>query len=264
VLTAGDNGRSSPERRQLKDPKGFIKHSLALHFDPVKESFDVIEFTDDASSSAIPAAARRRRERRPGVVLPRHHRGKRAEAEIAYERTCSRPVGQPADTLYFKDLESRFVRVSRSKVESALVILRDRHRQDHPADPQEAYPAHLQSIAGMREWLAGKTDLDIIPSEAAQSRRAEEQEIIRTGQPLTEKVESTVLPSGKTAWYLVTKMPWRDEHGHIIAPTAFRRHHRHEGGEEQLSAVHQELMQASRQAGMAESPPGCCTTSATC
>ncbi len=62
----------------------------------------------------------------------------------------------------------------------------------------------------------GKTDFDFWPKERAAERYAEEQEIIRTGQPIINQELSMPRPDGTVEWSLVTKMPLRDERGDII------------------------------------------------
>jgi PAS domain S-box-containing protein len=58
----------------------------------------------------------------------------------------------------------------------------------------------------------GKTDFDFIPEEIAQIKYDQEQEIIRTGQPLIGLEE----PDAQGGWTLTTKMPLRDEKGELI------------------------------------------------
>ncbi len=58
----------------------------------------------------------------------------------------------------------------------------------------------------------GKTDFDVLPPELASRTYAQEQEIMRTGQPLLALEEPGIWGS----WLLTTKMPLRDEHGEII------------------------------------------------
>jgi PAS domain S-box-containing protein len=58
----------------------------------------------------------------------------------------------------------------------------------------------------------GKTDFDFFPEKQAQIKYVQEQEIIRTGQPLLELEEA----DAQGRWVLTTKMPLRDEHGEII------------------------------------------------
>ncbi|MCP4396927.1 MAG: PAS domain S-box protein, partial [bacterium] len=63
----------------------------------------------------------------------------------------------------------------------------------------------------------GKTDFDFFPEEEASKRCMQEQEIIRSGQPVIN--QELTMPEGteaEVAWSLVTKMPLRDERGTII------------------------------------------------
>ncbi|HEY5594301.1 MAG TPA: two-component regulator propeller domain-containing protein, partial [Nitrospiria bacterium] len=73
--------------------------------------------------------------------------GKRT-VELAYERDLLQILlDRLPDTIYFKDLQSRFARVSRSKAERSLNILRAGYRRSHPNDGPEKMPAHLTDIA---------------------------------------------------------------------------------------------------------------------
>ena len=86
------------------------------------------------------------------------------------------------DRIYFKDLESRFVRVNRAYVAWHGI-----------ATPEE---------------VIGKTDFDLFAPVHAEVARAEELAIIRTGQPLIAKVERLTLLDGKVAWGSATKLAW--------------------------------------------------------
>jgi len=93
------------------------------------------------------------------------------------------------DGVYFKDREGRFVRISRSlAVHFGL------------SDPAQAI---------------NKTDFDVFTSEHAQQALADEQEIIRTGQPIIEKEEKETWPDGHESWVLTTKLPLRDDQGSL-------------------------------------------------
>ncbi len=94
------------------------------------------------------------------------------------------------DRIYFKDLESRFVR---NNVAHALSL-------------GAAVPAQC----------VGKTDFDFFAREHAERALADEREIIRSGQPLIAKIEQTTLLDGTKGWASTTKLPWRDEGGQII------------------------------------------------
>ena len=92
--------------------------------------------------------------------------------------------------IYFKDTESRFLRVNQSM--AAWV------GKGHPED------------------LIGKTDHDLFGPEHADQARADEMRIVKTGASITGLVEREIFPDGKTGWVLTNKMPFRDREGHII------------------------------------------------
>jgi len=94
------------------------------------------------------------------------------------------------ESIYFKDADSRFLRISRSKaLRSGL------------CDAAEA---------------VGKTDFDFFATEDAQRAFADEQEVMRTGRPLVGKEEKHVWPDGRTSWVATSKLPLRDQQGNII------------------------------------------------
>lgn len=93
------------------------------------------------------------------------------------------------DRIYFKDLQSRFVRVNLA------------YALWHAMTPDQ---------------LIGKTDRDLFAPVHAEIAFAEEQEIIRTGVPLVAKVEKLTMKDGSIAWGSTTKMLWRDESGRTI------------------------------------------------
>jgi sigma-B regulation protein RsbU (phosphoserine phosphatase) len=94
------------------------------------------------------------------------------------------------DRIYFKDRESRIVRNN---------------------------AAHALSLgASSPEACAGRTDFDFFSREHAERALADEQRIIRTGEPIIAKVERTTLRDGRRGWASTTKVPWRDAAGNII------------------------------------------------
>jgi len=94
------------------------------------------------------------------------------------------------DKIYFKDLQSRFVRNN---------------------------PAHARSLgASSPQFVIGKSDADFFSRAHAERALADEQIIIQTGQPVIGKIERLSLLDGSIAWASTTKMPWRDSAGKII------------------------------------------------
>jgi light-regulated signal transduction histidine kinase (bacteriophytochrome) len=64
--------------------------------------------------------------------------------------------------------------------------------------------------------LIGKTDFDTYPDALAHAAHKDEQEIIRTGESVVNKIETAELADGRVLWWLVTKLPWRDKDGKTI------------------------------------------------
>ncbi|HMD96451.1 MAG TPA: PAS domain S-box protein [Terriglobia bacterium] len=116
---------------------------------------------------------------------------KQVEAALIEERQLLRTImDNLPDVIYFKDRESHFTRIN--SAHARLFGL---------SDPAEAM---------------GKTDFDFFTAEHAQSAFADEQEIIRTGQPVVGKEEKETWPDGRETWASTTKMPRRDANGNII------------------------------------------------
>ena len=142
---------------------------------------------------------------------------KQAEDKLAYEQELFQTLLKSVpDNIYFKDRESRFVRVSLSKVKDTLQTVRDSHRAAHPDAGPDEWPPHLAGVDPFAEWLIGKSDFDTYPEAHARAAYEDEQEIIRTGKPIVGKLEKIVLPNGKEIWRITTKMPWYDKEGNLI------------------------------------------------
>jgi diguanylate cyclase (GGDEF)-like protein/PAS domain S-box-containing protein len=94
------------------------------------------------------------------------------------------------DTIFFKDRESRFIRVSRSQ-------------------------ADLTGAANPAEML-GKTDFDYFNPDHAETAFQDEQQIIRSGVPLYDTHEANTLPHAAGRVFSCTKQPLRDFAGNII------------------------------------------------
>ena len=178
---------------------------------------------------------------------------KEVEEKLAQERDLFHALVETLpDTIYFKDLESRFMRLSKSKVERSRQILLKRYRTENPSQDTEQLPVHLTDVEQFAKYIHGKTDFDVYPEERARAAFQEEQEIIRTGQPLIGKFEKTTLDDGKVVWYLTTKMPWYGA-GKIIGTFGVTRNITAlKETEAKLEAAHQRLVETSRLAGMAE------------
>lgn len=176
------------------------------------------------------------------------------EAKLAHERELFHAlVEHLPDAIYFKDRESRFIKLSRSKVERARKSLLKLHRAQHGPGQTEQLAPHLVDSTVCAQYLIGKSDFDLMAPAQAQKTREEEQEIMRTGRPVISVVERIIDEDGKPAWKLTTKMPWRDQDGNIIGTFGATRDITElKEAEAKLEETHKRLSHTSRMAGMAE------------
>lgn len=93
------------------------------------------------------------------------------------------------DHIYFKDLQSRFIRNNRSHARAFGID-----------DPKQ---------------MTGKSDFDFFVKEFAQKAYEDEQQIIRTGISIS-KEEQAIQQDQSKRWYLATKMPLRDKESRIV------------------------------------------------
>jgi two-component system cell cycle sensor histidine kinase/response regulator CckA len=115
---------------------------------------------------------------------------RRIEEALAQEQYLLRILmNHVPDHVYFKDVESRFMSVSRS------LALR------HGLEPPD---------------LKGKTDFDVFSEEHASRARADEQRIMRTGEMILDQEEKETWPDGSVTWVSSTKLPLRDASGKIV------------------------------------------------
>ncbi|HYG33754.1 MAG TPA: PAS domain-containing protein, partial [Clostridia bacterium] len=151
---------------------------------------------------------------------------KRAEIALAQEREMLRSLMDSSpDCIYFKDKESRFIRTSRAFT---------RFGQDP-------------------EKIVGKTDFDLFAEAHARPAFEDEQEIMRTGEPIIGKVEREVMKGGEERWALSSKMPLRNATGEIVGTFGISKDITPmKQAEAKLEQVHKQLLETSRQAGMAE------------
>jgi PAS domain S-box-containing protein len=119
------------------------------------------------------------------------HSGEQEEA-LAWERYLLKTLmDNVPDAIYFKDTDSRFIRTNQAHAKRWFGL----------SDPAQA---------------VGKTDFDFFSEEHARQAYEDEQEIIRTGQPLLNMEERETWPDRPDTWVVTSKMPLRDEEGKII------------------------------------------------
>ena len=182
------------------------------------------------------------------------HRVRERTQVFAYERDLLKTLMDTLpDSIYFKDLQSRYVRVSRSKLERTFATALRRHEATKPPDGGGELPSHLAGPECFAEHLLGRTDFDFMTEACARSVYESEQEIIRTEEAVIGIVERIEGIDGQIHWVLSSKLPWYNKEGRIIGTfgsskviTAMKE------AEAKLEQAHRQLLETSRAAGMAE------------
>ena len=154
-------------------------------------------FDEAAYLAALERVPRVRRER-VQAIMSFYAKFAQLVSELSYSKTL---LGQERlllhtlfdtlpDQIYVKDRASRFVLANQVTARNTGV-----------GDPAA---------------LVGLTDHDLFPPELARQYAADEQELLRTGQPLLHREEPLVDPEGRRHWFLTSKIPLRNERGEVI------------------------------------------------
>lgn len=112
------------------------------------------------------------------------------ENALAHERFLfSSLLEHSPDAIYFKDLESKFTRIS-----------------DSLADKVEFAPSEV----------IGRTDAKFFAEEHSIRTRKDEQQIIETGQPMVNTLEEEKFSDGSSCWCSTTKVLLQDNNGNVF------------------------------------------------
>ncbi len=120
------------------------------------------------------------------------------------------------DRIYFKDKDSRFIRANK-----AIAQL---FGKDNP------------------EYLYGKTDFDLHDPEHARQAFEDEQNLMKKGKPLVNKIESHLL-DGKRVWESSTKIPLFDQNNELLGMVGISRDYTKQKQLEEALAKEKELLQ---------------------
>lgn len=180
-----------------------------FYFDPTEREASLARLSDQSSVTNAELCLRRRDGSAIWVLesmtlLPGKHgvppliegtmieitERKHLEEALASEQTLLFTLMEYLpDSIYFKDRESRFLRVSRACA-----------RKFGVDDPRS---------------IVGKSDFDYFAVEHAGAAYADEQEMIHTGKEMIGKEEMEMWTDGRVAWASTTKLPMRDAQGKI-------------------------------------------------
>jgi PAS domain S-box-containing protein len=126
-----------------------------------------------------------------GEQIGQYLERKRASHQLAVERNLLRTLmDNVPDGIYFKDEQCRFTRINRAVAQRFGL-----------RDPAEAI---------------GHCDADFFSEEFARQTRNDEQQVMRTGQPLADKEEKETWPDGRETWASTTTVPLRGSDGRIV------------------------------------------------
>ncbi len=122
---------------------------------------------------------------------------KKAEIEIARAHELLQTLmDNIPDSIYFKDESNRFIMVNKAKASHANVSPED---------------------------MIGKTDFDFMPDEQARKSFQDDEELMKTGKFVVNKIEKLIGNDGIERWISVTKVPRFDEGGNIIGTVGISR-----------------------------------------
>lgn len=93
------------------------------------------------------------------------------------------------DAIYFKDDRGRLIMVNR---------------------------AHAEGLRLKPKDVIGRTDFDFFPEREAKEMTEDDIRVMRTGEPIIDKVERTTRPDGSAHYVSTTKLPRKDQDGNII------------------------------------------------
>jgi PAS domain S-box-containing protein len=124
-------------------------------------------------------------------------RRRNKEQELLYEKSLLQSLlDNIPDAIFFKDKGSRFTKINKT----------------------------MEVIYGKyHESIIGKTDFDLFSEEHARAAFNDEQEIIRTGEPMVGKVEKETFEDGHINWVNTTKVPLKDDRERIIGTMGISR-----------------------------------------
>ncbi|MBC8001659.1 MAG: PAS domain S-box protein [Opitutaceae bacterium] len=194
IIDSDDEGFLKFVASRNKNPAQFLEKVRYLYAHPGETSHDVLSLVDGTvlDRYSFPCVGKNGTHYGRIWTFRDITEQKLTEEKLAFERELLRELlDNSPDHIYFKDTQSRFIKSSTAQA-----------RQFGVASP---------------ELLVGMMDSDFFTDEHAGSAFEDEQQIIRTGQPMIAKVEREVWQDGRReSWVTTTKMPLRDKDGGII------------------------------------------------
>ena len=133
----------------------------------------------------------------PESLEPAIHAALAERSRLVESVFCTQLVQLLPDLVYFKDRAGRFLATNQALAQTFQLT-----------DPAV---------------LIGRSDADFLSPEYAQKTLADEQEIMRTGQPVLALSERATYDGDRVRWWLTWKAPLRDQTGRVIGIYGFSR-----------------------------------------
>jgi PAS domain S-box-containing protein len=122
---------------------------------------------------------------------------KKIENELAYNNDLLQSLmNHIPDCIYFKDEQGKFVKVNKAKA---------------------------QRVNKKPEELIGKTEADFFPKDYAEESREDEKKVMKTGEPIINKIEKIIDKEGVEHWVSITKIPRYNKNNKIIGTIGINR-----------------------------------------
>jgi rsbT co-antagonist protein RsbR len=148
-------------------------------------------------------------------------RQKEAEMKLEEERNILQTlIDNIPDQIYFKDADSRFTRINRAQ-------------------------AHFLGLENPDDAV-GKTDMDFL-TDLGPELLKEEKDIMASGQPLLNRLESYPGENGKMRWIISSKVPVWDKAGNVVGIAGISRDITVIREAEQSERRQREVIEAQRQ-----------------
>jgi PAS domain S-box-containing protein len=229
ILPGGQVGWTSTTKVPLRDAVGKIVGLVGVNrdiTDLVHAQEAVLQARDELE---LRVAARTTDLAQANLALQKEieQRDKIQKALSHNHHTLRTLVDNLPDIIFIKDAESRFLLVNTACA-----------RQLGLSHPDEA---------------VGKTDADFVTPELARRYRADEFALMQSGSSVHQEEPTLHKASGKIGCSLTTKLSVKDSDGKVIGLMGIARDITPlKDAEKKLEAVHKDLVDAARAAGMAE------------
>lgn len=182
--------------------------------------------------------ALRRREQQLAALV--HERTKDLNQEITERRRVEEAL-KGSEALYHSLVEILPVNIYRKERDGRFTFVNEHF---------------CRSVRRTHSQIIGKTDADLYPAEKARQYRASDEQAMATLQPVAGEVVEA-LPDGGKQWFDFLKVAVVDGQGRVTGTQGlFWDVSARKRAEEQVATAQRELIEISRQAGMAEVATG--------